>query len=132
MLCAASKVRVPIAFVAKLPETNVQLTPLPESALSVRHTPPPAAAAQTRHPLLLQLGSMASAVIRPEVVYAAPLKVRTLGKFSELGPASVHAPPTPGACGPLAAARALAFAQERWASRVNVNGTYAPPAARVA
>jgi hypothetical protein len=57
-----------MAFVAKLPEINVQDTPLPESALVVRQTPPPAAAIQTRHRLLLQLGSTASAVTRPEAV----------------------------------------------------------------
>jgi hypothetical protein len=57
-----------MALVAKLFETKVQLTPLFESALSVRQTPPPAAAAQARHLLLLQAGSTASAVMRPEVV----------------------------------------------------------------
>ena len=35
---------------------------------------------------------MASAVTRPEVVYAAPLKVNIAGKFAVLGPASVQAP----------------------------------------
>ena len=42
--------------------------------------------------LLLHTGSMASAVTRPEVVYAAPLKVNIAGKFAVLGPASVQAP----------------------------------------
>src|SRR6476661_2129555 len=68
MLLVASYVRAPIAFVAKLPETNVQFAPLPESALSVRQMPPPAAAAQARHPFVLQFGAIANAVIRPEVL----------------------------------------------------------------
>jgi hypothetical protein len=57
-----------MAFVSKLPETNVQLGPLVESALSVRQTPPPAAAAQTRQLPTVQLGAIASALIRPDVV----------------------------------------------------------------
>jgi hypothetical protein len=57
-----------MALVPKLPDTNVQLTPFPESALSVRQIPPPAAPAHARHVLVLQLGSTASAVMRPEVV----------------------------------------------------------------
>src|SRR4029077_6454921 len=104
----------------KLPETNVQLTPLPESALSVRQTPPPAAAAHARHLLVLQLGSMASAVMRPEVVYAAPLKVRTSGKFDVLGPARAQAPST---LMPFPGAFAMTLAQALCAFRVNVNGT---------
>jgi hypothetical protein len=59
---------VPIAFVPKLAETNVHVGPPPASALSVRQTPPPAAATQRRHRLCEQAGSIASAVIRPEVV----------------------------------------------------------------
>jgi len=51
---------------------NVQLGPLVESALSVRHTPPPAAAIQTRQVVLLQFGSMASAVTRPESYIGCP------------------------------------------------------------
>src|SRR5882724_225027 len=46
-LLAASYVSVPIAFVAKLPEMNVQAG-LVERALVLRQIPPPAAAAQTR------------------------------------------------------------------------------------
>jgi hypothetical protein len=34
---------------------------------------------------------MANAVTRPEVVYAAPLKVNIAGKLAVLGPASVQA-----------------------------------------
>jgi hypothetical protein len=78
-------------LVAKLPETNVQFAPPPDNALSVRQTPPPAAPTQTVHLVWLHAGSMASAVTRPEVVYAAPLKVNIAGKFAVLGPASVQA-----------------------------------------
>src|SRR6186997_874111 len=73
-------------------ETNVHFAPLPDKALSVRQTPPPAAPTQTVHLLWLHAGSMASAVTRPEVVYAAPLKVNIAGKFAVLGPASVQTP----------------------------------------
>src|SRR6187551_534610 len=73
-------------------ETNVHFAPLPDKALSVRQTPPPAAAIQTVHLLLEHAGSTASAVTRPEVVYAAPLKVNIAGKFAVLGPASVQVP----------------------------------------
>ena len=59
---------MPIAFVAKLPETNVQFVPFPDRALFVRQTPPPAAAAQARHFDCEQFGSIASAVMRPDVV----------------------------------------------------------------
>ena len=69
VLLGASYVKVPIAFVPKLSETKVQLAPLPERALSVLQTPPPAAPTQTRQRRLLQLGSIASAVTRPEVKY---------------------------------------------------------------
>jgi hypothetical protein len=55
-------------LVEKLFETNVQLGPLPDNALSVRQTPPPAAATHIRQPLVLQFGEIASAVMRPEVV----------------------------------------------------------------
>src|SRR5260370_33636987 len=43
-LFAASYVNVPIAFVPKLSETKVHLSPLPERALSVLQTPRPATA----------------------------------------------------------------------------------------
>src|SRR5205814_4976836 len=59
---------------------------------SVRHTPPPAAAAQTRQFDTEQLGEIARAVIRPEVTYGAPLKVRTSGKFVVLGPIRFQVP----------------------------------------
>ena len=67
-----------MAFVAKLPDTKVQAG-APASALSVRQMPPPAAPSQTRQVFTVQLGAMASAVMRPEVTYGAPLKVRTAG-----------------------------------------------------
>src|SRR5262245_39463769 len=60
----------PIAFVSKLPETYVQPEPL--SALSVRHTPPPAAATYSVHLACLQLGETAIAVTRPLATYCAP------------------------------------------------------------
>jgi hypothetical protein len=65
---AASAVSVPIAFVAKLPEMNVQFGGL-ASALLVRQTPPPAAPTQSLQSLVVQVGVMANAVIRPEVMY---------------------------------------------------------------
>src|ERR1700751_694266 len=85
ILLPASYVSVPIALVANELEMNVQAG-VSASALSVRHTPPPAAATQSRQPSELQAGSTASAVIRPEVVYAVPAKVRTSGKLASLGP----------------------------------------------
>ena len=69
----------------------------------------------TRHLLVLQLGSTASAVMRPEVVYAAPLKVRTSGKFAVLGPARVQ---PPSALTPLPGALAMTLVQALWALRV--------------
>src|SRR5216117_206287 len=81
-----------MAFVPKLSERNVQLAPDPDRALSVRQTPPPAAPTQTRQRLVLQLGSIASAVTRPEVKYSVPLKVRMSGASDLLGPISCHAP----------------------------------------
>src|SRR6478672_5569907 len=95
VLCVASfgsNSRDPIAFVAKLPETKVQFAPAPLRALSVRQTPPPAAPTQTRQPLFPQSGEMAKAVIRPEVTYCAPLKVRRSGKIAVLGPIRCHCP----------------------------------------
>src|ERR1700751_1789416 len=71
---------------------NVHETPSPERALSVRQTPPPAAAIHTVQLLLLQAGSMASAVTRPDTLNAAPLNVSTAGSSSPLGPASVQTP----------------------------------------
>jgi len=55
-------------LVEKLLETNIQLGPLPDNALSVRQAPPPAAATHILQLLVLQFGEIASAVIRPEVV----------------------------------------------------------------
>src|SRR5207253_10748623 len=86
----------PIAFVAKLPDTNCQLGPLLERALVVSHMPPPAAATRSRQLPVLQLGSIASAVMRPEVVYSSPLNVKISGKFAVLGPISDQVPT--GAC----------------------------------
>src|SRR5580765_728584 len=53
----------PIALVPKVAETNSQFDPF--SALSVRHTPPPAAATYRRHWLPEHVGEMAIAVTRP-------------------------------------------------------------------
>src|SRR5437868_15274326 len=82
----------PIALVAKLPETNVQLAPDPARALSVRQTPPPAAPAQTRQVLFEQFAETASAVTRPESLYCCPENVRMSGKIPLLGPIKCHAP----------------------------------------
>jgi hypothetical protein len=57
----------PMALVPKLPETNCQLDPV--SALSVRHTPPPAAATYNVHLLCVHVGAMAIAVTRPLATY---------------------------------------------------------------
>ena len=106
---------VPIAFVAKSPDMKSQLG-VAAYALFVRQTPPPAAAAQTVQLLVAeQLGSTARAVIRPEVVYGAPLNVRTSGKFEVLGPASVQ---VPFVCGLFD----WSFVQAFWAFRVSRNG----------
>jgi len=56
-----------MAFVGRLPETKVQ-EGVPASAFVVRQTPPPAAPTQSRHFDCEQLGSRASAVMRPDVV----------------------------------------------------------------
>src|SRR6266576_1428512 len=80
----------PIAFVPKPPETKVQFAPAPFRALSLRQTPPPAAPTQTRQPVFAQAGEIAKAVIRPEVTYCAPLKVRISGKIALLGPIRCH------------------------------------------
>jgi hypothetical protein len=62
-----STISVPMAFEAKLPEMKSHLGS-PSSALSVRQMPPPAAATQSRHDLSVQLGAIAIAVTRPEVL----------------------------------------------------------------
>src|ERR1700736_5773002 len=86
----------PIAFVPKLFDKNFH-DGVVARALSVRQIPPPAAPTQRRQLLALQFGAMASAVMRPEVIYGAPLKVKTPGKLAVLGPISCH---LPGACSP--------------------------------
>src|SRR5690242_16831902 len=80
-----------MAFEGSPAETHVQFGLLC-SALSVRQTPPPAAASQSRQCPWLQFGSMASAVTRPEVTYDLPEKLRMLGCVAKLGPASVQVP----------------------------------------
>src|SRR5437667_3507115 len=62
----------PIAFVPKLPEMNCQFDPF--SALSVRQTPPPAAATYSVHLPCVHVGEIAIAVTRPLVTYCAPSK----------------------------------------------------------
>jgi len=52
----------------------------------------------------VQVGAIASAVIRPEVMYCCPLKVRISGKTEVLGPIRCHGPT--GASGAAAAATA--------------------------
>ena len=68
MWVAGSRVSVPIAFVAKLPEMNAQFG-LAANALFVRQIPPPAAPTQSLQSLVVQVGVMANAVMRPEVTY---------------------------------------------------------------
>src|ERR1700737_4992267 len=81
----------PIAFVPKLFDKNVHVGVVAR-ALFVRQIPPPAAPTQRRQLLVLQVGAMASAVMRPEVIYGAPLKVNTSGKPAVLGPINVQEP----------------------------------------
>src|SRR5690242_2467604 len=96
-----------MALVAKLPEINVQLGPLVDSALSVRQIPPPAAATHRRQFVVLQLGAMASAVMRPEAKYCDPLYVRIEGTFVVVGPISVHEAATTASSPLIAMVRVL-------------------------
>ena len=57
----------PIALIPKLPEMNCQFEPV--SALSVRQTPPPAAATYNRQLAWVQFGAIAIAVTRPLATY---------------------------------------------------------------
>src|SRR6187397_2628772 len=88
-----SSASAPIAFVAKLPETNSQ-PGLPEIAFVVRQTPPPAAATHIRQLCFVQLGAITIAVTRPAVTYGAwsPRKLSTAGYVALLGPISSRAP----------------------------------------
>src|SRR6478672_5038685 len=88
----ATYVSVPMAFVAKSPETNVQFGD-PERAFVVRQIPPPAAPIHTRQLDCEHAGSTAIAVMRPDVTYCAPEKVSRLGICAWLGPTSDHEPP---------------------------------------
>jgi hypothetical protein len=82
---------VPIAFVPKLPDRNVH-DGVAASALSVRQTPPPAAATHTRHDVVPHaFESTASAVTRPETPRSEAWlskKFRTAGCVAVDGPAS--------------------------------------------
>src|SRR5437588_10271872 len=80
----------PIAFVPKLSDKNVQVGV--SSAVSVRQTPPPAAATYTRQLPLTHVGAMPKAVMRPDVMYSAPLKVKIAGSSAMLGPINCHVP----------------------------------------
>ena len=80
-----------MAFVPKLPETNVQLAPLPDSALSVRQMPPPAAAdPDAASCYCKQFGSIAKCRDATRGRVARPVNVSTSGKAPSLGPSSVH------------------------------------------
>src|SRR5258707_1016168 len=79
VLCAASYVRAPIAPEANAPSDTLTQPPLPERALSVRQTPPPAAPTHSVHCCAVQLGEIASAVMRPEVTYWLPCRFRNAG-----------------------------------------------------
>src|SRR5882757_6354621 len=70
---------------------NVQFGGL-ASALLVRQTPPPAAPTQSLQSLGVQVGVMANAVMRPEVTYSRPLKVKISGKIPPFGPMRAQAP----------------------------------------
>src|SRR5438876_3716054 len=83
----------PMAFVPKLPEVNCQFDPF--SALSVRQTPPPAAATYSVHLPCVHVGEIAIAVTRPLATYCAPSKrngLRTAGYVALLGPINCQAP----------------------------------------
>jgi hypothetical protein len=89
---SGTNVKAPIALVEKFREVrNVQLG-LPESALVVLQTPPPAAPTQSRQKPALQpvAVSSTSAVMRPETVVAAPEKVRILGSNAKNGPVGLQ------------------------------------------
>ena len=60
----------PIAWIPNEPDRNSQLG-FPASAFFVRHTPPPATPSQSRQLPGLQVGAMASEVVRPPAVYSA-------------------------------------------------------------
>src|SRR6185436_16733575 len=83
----------PMALVSSIPEVNCQFDAV--SALSVRQTPPPAAATYNTHRLAVQVGAIAIAVTRPAATYWAPSNrngLRTAGYVALLGPISCHAP----------------------------------------
>src|SRR5581483_8214123 len=88
---AASYVSVPIAFEPKPADTNVHFG-FPASALSLRHTPPPAAPIHTRHDFTShERGSTAIAVARPETWKSEAWlskKFNTAGCTPVFGPAS--------------------------------------------
>src|SRR5277367_5456588 len=64
LLLFGSRTTDPVAFVAKDAERNVQIG-CAFSALSVRHTPPPAVAAHSRQWPGMHPGSIANPVVRP-------------------------------------------------------------------
>ena len=61
-----------------------------DSGLSVRQMPPPAAAIHNRHRLVVHVGEIATAVMRPDVRYCAPEKVRRPGIVAWIGPTRSH------------------------------------------
>src|ERR1700741_1134443 len=78
---------MPIAFVAKDCDTNVQAGVV-SSAWSVRQIPPPAAATQRRQNEVLQPGASTRASTGPPVTLSAPLKASRPDSNAILGPAS--------------------------------------------
>src|SRR5436305_73271 len=82
---------VPMALLLNPFDTNTQYGS-GENGLSVRQIPPPAAAAQRRQlEFEVQVGVVASAVIRPDMWYCAPLKLRMPGCVACVGPIRLHA-----------------------------------------
>src|SRR4051794_1126540 len=90
-----STISAPNAFVGSPLSIAVQAT-WPAFASSVRHRPPPAAATHRRQPFpgAPQLGSIASAVTRPEVIESFRLSVVGAGAKPVVGPRNVQSAPT--------------------------------------
>src|ERR1051325_7311380 len=80
---AESYVSDPIAPGLKEPSEKFSPFGFPDSSLSVRQTPPPAAPTHTVQRDLSQVGVMASAVIRPEAAYSLPWRFSGGGQISD-------------------------------------------------
>src|SRR4051794_23409596 len=90
-----STISAPKAFVGSPLSMEVQVT-VAALASSVRQRPPPAAATHRRQPCPAapQLGSIASAVTRPDVIESLRLSVVGAGANPRVGPANDQFAPT--------------------------------------